>query len=403
MTPEGTTDVVRAFVALMVAASVIVLVSRRVGLPDELGLLLVGLAASPLLAGAITVTPDLVLLVLLPGLVFEAAYRLQIEELRRLGWAVALLAVPGVLVTAAAVALVLRAVTGMDLGLAFLVGAMVSPTDPATMIATFARLRVPRGLSTLVQAEALFNDGTGIVLFSAAVGMLVGNVSIGMAIGEMFLAIVGSTIIGLLFGLAASRLVGSHDFVLEVTLTIAVAYGSYLVADELGLSGIIATVVAGITLGNYASRQRMSERTREAVDVFWSVIAFVLTALVFLLIGITIRVGDLVAVLPAIAAGAVALVIGRAVAVYALAPLGRVVGAAGAAQIPLPWMHIAFWAGLRGAVAVALALSLPIGLADRLTLQEIGFGIVLVTILVFGSTSPLAVRLALRRGSASRP
>ena len=175
---------------------------------------------------------------------------------------------------------------------------------------------------------------------------------------------------------------------MELTLSVAAAYGTYIVADRLGQSGIIATVVAGLLIGNHARRVGMSERSLEALDTVWEFAAFLLTAVVFLLVGLAIGLGDVVSALPWIAWGIVAILVGRAVVVYVL--LG---GAARLALrrehrrgLPVGWLHILFWGGLRGAVAIAMALSLPVDFPQRELLQATTFGIVLFTLLVQGTT-----------------
>lgn len=389
-----TVDAVRVFVALLVASSVVVLVSRRLNVPDEVALVIVGLIGALVLPTTVVVTPDLVLLVLLPGLVFEAAYRVDFGQLRRTLWAITLLAIPGVVITALVIAAVLTVTTGLHPALAFIIGAMLAPTDPAAMIAAFQRLRVPEGLSTLVESESLLNDGTAIVLFSVSLGLLHGSGSAGTAGGELAVAIVGSTIIGLALGFVASRVVATiDDYVVEITVSLALAYGAYLLADQLRLSGIIATVVAGIVLGNYGRRTGMSERTQGAVDEFWSVVGFILTAFVFLLIGVAIRVHVLPEALPDIVWGALAMLAARGIVVYGLLGLaGRILRVAGRGGLPSGWKHVMFAAGLRGAVAVALALSLPLDVPQRAILQETVFGIVLITILIQGPLAPVVTR-----------
>ena len=399
-----TVDAVRVFVALLVASSVVVLVSRRLNVPDEVALVIVGLLGALVLPTSVVVTPDLVLLVLLPGLVFEAAYRVDFGELRRTLWAITLLAIPGVVITALVIAAVLTITTGLHPALAFIIGAMLAPTDPAAMIAAFQRLRVPEGLSTLVESESLLNDGTAIVLFAVALELLHGSGSLGTAGGQLAVAVVGSTVIGLALGYLASRVVATiDDYVVEITVSLALAYGAYLLADQLRLSGIIATVVAGIVLGNYGRRTGMSERTQGAVDEFWSVMGFILTAFVFLLIGVAIRVHVLPEALPDILWGAVAMLAARGIVVYGLLGLaGRVLRVTGRGGLPSGWKHVMFAAGLRGAVAVALALSLPLDVPQRAILQETVFGIVLVTILVQGPLAPLITRRVLVQDAGGR-
>jgi CPA1 family monovalent cation:H+ antiporter len=395
---------VESFALLLGVAALVALVARRVNVPYSVALVLVGLAVSAASPGSgIEISPELVLVVLLPGLVFEAAYQIDVRELRRsFGWVV-VLAAPGVLVSAAIVAVVLHLATGMDLGIAFLVGAMVSATDPVAVVATFRRLRSPGRLATLVEAESLFNDGTAIVVFAIALRAIAGPVTAADALVSFVAAVALSGVIGGVAGFAASRVIARvDDHLIELTISVVLAYGTYLLADELHQSGIIATVVAGAVLGSYGRQIGMSKRTVEALDTVWEFVAFILNAIVFLLIGIATSVSGLVDALPSIAWGIVAIVAGRAIVIYGIlgVPARLAHTKAGSPAIPVAWLHVMFWAGLRGAVAMALALSLPADLAQRSLVQGIVFGIVLFTLLVQGTTIGLVVR---RPGVGAEP
>lgn len=396
MSGDATLGAVRLFVALVAAAVAVTLLARRFRLQDSVGLVLLGLAVAIVAPGIeLEITPELVLAVLLPGLIFEGAYRTRVDALRQSLAAVLLLAVPGVVIVAALVGAILSVATPLSFPQAFIVGAMVSATDPAAVLATFKRLRAPRVLSTAVEAESLLNDGTGIVLFTVAVA----GIELGQSPAAGTIEFVGvvavSAVIGLAAGLAASRLIPAlRDHLLEVSVSLVLAYGTYLAADALQLSGIIATVVAGVTLGSYGRTHGMVTRTAEAIDTVWEFVAFVLTALVFVLIGLAITVEGLVRAALPIGWGIVAILVGRALVVYVvLGGAARLLrGPRRFAGLPLPWLHVMFWAGLRGAVAVALALSLPEDLPDRELLQDVVFGIVLFTLVVQGSTVEFVVR-----------
>jgi CPA1 family monovalent cation:H+ antiporter len=401
---EATLATIRIFVALLSVAALTALVVGRLRIPYSVALVLVGIIAGALVpTGTIQVTPELVLLVLVPGLVFEAALRLQLTDLRRtLGWMV-LLAAPGVLVSAAIVAGVLNLATGLPFELGMVVGAIVAATDPVAVIATFRHLRAPRRLATLVEGESLLNDATALVLFAVTVRAITGDFSFGETTVTLVTIVVSSVGIGLIVGWLASRLMALvDDHPLELTLSLVAAYGTYIIVDALHQSGIIATVVAGVVIGTYGRRIGLGRRALEALDIVWELIAFLLTALAFLLVGLAISFGDLVASLPSIVWGLVAIVIGRAVVVY-----GMLGGAtrllrdrAGLMAVPVSWLHVMFWAGLRGAVAVAIALSLPVDFPQRALLQEITFGIVLFTLFVQGTT---AQRVVERVGAVERP
>ena len=341
-------------------------------------------------------TPDIVLAILLPGLVFEAAVRTPFEQLRPSLIGVLLLAVPGVLILAVSVGAVLAATTPLPFGSAFLVGAMVAATDPAAVIATFARIRAPRRLATIVEAESVLNDGTGIVIFAIALGALVDGSSAGGGLLAFAVTITGSLAIGVIAGVVITRVIAVvDDHLVELAATVVLAYGSYLLAEQLHWSGIIATVLAGATLGSYGRTHGLSGRALEAIDTVWEFVAFLLTALIFLLLGLAISLDAVAAALVPIGWAIVAVLVGRAIVVYLLvggvARLGSRLRPEQIAPLPLPWLHVLFWAGLRGAVSVALALSLPADLEHRELLQGITFGIVLFTLLVQGSTAELLV------------
>ncbi|HSM38671.1 MAG TPA: cation:proton antiporter [Candidatus Limnocylindrales bacterium] len=395
MQGETTLTVVEVFVGLVAAAGLIGLLARRIAVPYTVALVTFGLAAA-IFAPQINfaITEELVLVVLLPGLIFEASYNLDVFELRRAFGGVTLLAVPGVIISAVVVAGLLAIATDIPFELGFVIGAMVAATDPAAVISTFRQLGSPKRLATMVEGESLFNDGTALVVFAIALRVVVSDVTPLEAVGVFVVTVVVSAVIGGVIGFVASRIVATvDDHLLELTISLAAAYGGYLIADLLHESGIIATVVAGLVLGNYGRRIGMSERTQDALNTVWEFIAFLLTALVFLLVGLVISFPALVEALWPIVWGVVAIMIGRALVVYLLlGGTSRLVSDRYHPAVPLAWLHVMFWSGLRGAVAVAMALSLPADFPQRLLLQEVTFGIVLFTLAVQGTTIGLVIR-----------
>jgi CPA1 family monovalent cation:H+ antiporter len=397
MVPAEIPHAIELLVGLLALAAIVAILARPLRLPDTVALviagLVVGIGASVAGYPAIDVAPELVLLVLLPGLVFEAAYRLHIVELRRWFGGLALLAIPGVVISAAVVAIVLNLATGLRLDLAFIVGAMVSATDPAAVVATFKRLTVPPALSTMVDGESLLNDGTGLVLFAIAVGAVYAPITPPEAIVTFAGTIAISVLIGVVAGFVAAKVIGAvGDHLIELTITVVLAYGSYMLADQFHLSGVIATVTAAIVLGNMRpariGSEAATEVARDEIDVVWEFIAYLLTAVVFLLVGLAIPPARLLDSVGPIAWGIAAILIGRAIVVYVLlGGASRLTVRPGlAGRVPGGWLHILFWAGLRGAVAVAMALSLPADIPQRALLQEITFGVVLFTLLIQGTT-----------------
>ena len=415
-------------VALLAASVAVAILTRRWNLPTSVVLVVVGLVialALPTLhvSSADLVRPELLLAIVLPGLVFEAAFRTDLATIRPAAPAILMLGIPGVVVVAGIVAILLSATTGISPGEAFLVGSMVAATDPAAVLATFRHLPVPARLGTLVEMESLVNDGTGIVLFALALDLLAGQASLGGALVSFVVVVVGSTLLGAALGWAAVRLVGRVDEnVVELTITIVLAYGTYLVAETLGGSGVIATLVAAGAFGAGA-RGALTDRSLAAIDDVWELVAFLLTASVFLLVGVSIVPGTLVHAVGPIVWGVVATLVARAVVVYGLvgggsrlfdrarrsrSTVGDPVAAdetpgPGLGPVPMAWLHVLFWAGLRGAVSVALALSLPPDLPNRELLQGITFGIVLFTLLVQGTTVNAVVRRSGALATDPRP
>jgi monovalent cation:H+ antiporter, CPA1 family len=373
--------------------------ARRVGPPGPIAFVVAGVGLSLAIPQLqIFVTPELVLLVLLPGLVFEGAYRLRWDDLRRSYGSIAFLAVPGVLISAAIVGIGLWAVTGLRLELALVVGAMVSATDPAAVIAIFTKLRAPRPLIAIVDAESLLNDGTGLVLFAVAIALVTRSIGPLDAAWLFGWTIAGSCALGAVAGAIASvAVVRARDRRLAVALTVVVAYGTYLLASTVGLSGVLATVIAGIVLGNNGRRIGLTEATERAFDAIWEPLAAVLTALIFLAVGVAIGRSDALSALGPIGWAVLLVLVARGLVVYVLiggsfAVLRRLERAP---VLAAGWLHPLFWAGLRGGVATAAALSLPLDFPERDLLQRITFGVVVVTLVLQGTTAGWLVRRAL--------
>ncbi len=401
-------------VAVLAATVVVAVVAGRTAIPASVGLVLVGLAIAVIGPNVVpAIPPGLLLAVVLPGLVFEAAFRTELVHLRPTALPILVLAVPGVVVVAFIVAVVLSATTRLSLAEGFLVGAMVAATDPAAVLSTFRHVHVPARLATVVEMESLVNDGTGIVLFALAIGVLYGGGSLGGSIAAFVLRVAGGAALGAAAGWLAAMIVRRvDDHLAELTLTVVLAYGTYLVAESAGLSGVIATLVAAGAFGALA-RRGLTARAVEAIDVIWEFVAFLLTAGVFLLVGLSIAPSALGQAAGSIAWGIGAVLVARAVVVFGLLGGGSAVlarlggsrrlltGPEGDGSFPRPWLVVLFWAGLRGAVSVALALSLPTALPNRELIQGLTFGIVLFTLLVQGTTAGWVVRRSGAGGMAA--
>lgn len=379
--PGPIVQVEEIIIGMLFIAAIVSLVSSRYRIPYTVGLVVVGfgltfLGRIPML----NVTPELILALLVPPLVFEAAFQLNYTELRRDLRLILLLAVPGVILTTFLVGGVISLGTGIGLPVALVFGSLVAATDPVSVIALFRSIGAPKRLRVLLEGESLLNDGTAIVLFNLMLAVaLTGQFDLGRGVMEFFIVAGGGVLVGLGLGLIIAQIIGRIDnYLVETSLTAVLAYGSYLLAEYvLGVSGVLAVVVAGLATGEIGPRG-MSPTTRIVVFNFWEFVAFLTNSFIFLIIGLEIELNMLVENAAAIFWGILAVLVGRAVVIYGLALLK--------VNMPVQWRNILYWGGLRGAISLALALSLPAELPFRVELQAMAFGVVLFTLIVQGLT-----------------
>ncbi|MCZ6810586.1 MAG: cation:proton antiporter, partial [Planctomycetota bacterium] len=294
-------NTVGLFVALLGFAATVGVLTKFIKIPYTVALVLAGLLVAVLGAApqGVVITKDLVFVLFLPPLLFQAGLHMDLDLLRRKAIPVTTLAIPGVvlsmLVTGFAISFFLpdNAVGSGVWMAALLFGAMMAPTDPISVLATFKRAKAPEALRTLVEGESVFNDGTGVVLFLILFGAVVGGEPLSVADGVLeFVRVVGlGLVVGLGSGLIAFWLLKRlDDHMLENAITVVLVWGSFIIAEDfLEASGVIAVVVAGLIMGNYGSRLAMSKQTRETIHTFWESIDFIVNSMVFLLIGIELQ------------------------------------------------------------------------------------------------------------------
>ncbi len=380
---------VEFLVWLLMAASIIAILAARLRIPYTAALVAGGLVLGMMPAGQGSLldaahrphwlTPDIILIVFLPALVFEGSVRLNFEELLRDFVPLLILANAGVVLATLVTGFLVYWWVGLPILVAFLFGAIISATDPISVLALFKNWKVDPRLALIIEGESLLNDGTAAVLFQIiAAAVLAGRFGILQGIEDYFLSIFGGAAVGILFGYIGSRVTARiNDPQIEITLTALVAYGSYLLAYHAHLSGIIATASAGLMVGN-VGRRGMGPETRAAMQAFWEYVSFVMNSILFLLIGMEVHVSSLLRSYQMVLLAVAAVLVGRAVSIYLLVPASNAISE----DIPAGWQHVLFWGGLRGALALALVLSLQTDFPDRAQLLDLIFGVVVFSILV---------------------
>ncbi len=407
------TDVVMQMVVLMLVAALSTLIIKRfTALPLTVTLVVIGALLAALgdvftpfaVFSSVELTPDLVLFVFIPTLIFESAFGLDARQLRRNLGPVVALAVPGLLLSTAIIAAIMYLAANhlagvpMSLVLALLLGSILSATDPVAVIALFKQLGTPERLTVLVEGESLFNDATALVLSKVLLGFAAGGAVTGLAIAEgsqnFFVVFFGGVLVGWLAALLAGTLMAmvETDAFLEITLTTILAYASFVVADHfLHVSGIMAVVAAGITMNSWG-RTKISPGVQAFMHQFWEYLAQLANALIFLMVGLMVDFAALLDNALLIGAVIVAMLVSRAAVVFGLLPI---VGRLGE-PIDRSYQMVMYWGGLRGAIALAIVLALPSGFEYRDQLIAIVIGAVLFTLLVQGlSIEALVKRLRL--------
>ncbi len=376
-------------------------VTASAGVPAPVAVTLVGIAAGGILPSSRQIELGPLLFGLfLPALIFESTWDMDAAALRRVRGTVATLAFPGVLVTAAAIGACARA-SGVSWGAALTLGAILAATDPIAVLGLFRRLSLPVDLLTIVEGESIGNDAVALVLVQTLVPLAATGIGWSIAGGALlriaYVACAGVAV-GFAFAYAASRVAARLGNALAtIPLTIAVAYGSYAAAGALGASGIFAVSAAGIAL-RAMTRDSIGPDPSARIDRFWDRSALLANAVVFLLVGLSLRLERIFNEPALIALTLAGVVAARMLLAYVLArPAVRGPAAAG-------WKHAIALAGLRGGLSLAMALQLPADFPSRPALIDAVFAVVFLTLVVAGSAlAPVLRRVAPGLGAELKP
>jgi len=389
---------------LIFVASLSAIFVRKARFPYTIGLLLVGILIGylssriELLAPMreIQLTPDIILFLILPTLLFEASINIDAKTLFRNMVPVLVMATVGLLISTAIVGFGMSAATPLTLGAALLFGALISATDPVAVIALFKELGVPKRLSTLVDGESLFNDATAIVMFNILLGVIAAGTAFSSTIvisgiWQFLVVFFGGLLVGLVLGGAMLWIIAleKKDHMVQAALTTVLAYLAFIVAEHfLHVSGVMAVVAAGV-ISSWAAARVFDDDMRHYVREFWEYLAFIANSLIFLLMGLTefhlfedfSRYHDLIG---AILIGFLLTLVARLVVVYGLTPLTNRLSPD--ERVENPEKAVIFWGGLRGAVPLALALGLPADFEHRILIIDLTLGVVLMSLMIQGTT-----------------
>jgi CPA1 family monovalent cation:H+ antiporter len=385
--------------ALLLVACLIAIVSRKLGMPYIVGLVVAGILIALLPSvPQLPLSRDLIFDVFLPPLIFEAALQLEWKPFRRELPITLLLAIAGVAVAAGVVGFGMHAIFGWSAIGAALFGILIAATDPVSVIAAFREMRAEERLSIVVESESILNDGVVAVAFAILTGIAVsgGVPSVASAIPAFFT----TALIGVVVGAAASGLAmliafNTDDSLVEIAVSTVAAYGSFLAAEYLHGSGVLAALTAGLMFGNIGWHRTLTPDDSDDLETAWAYFAFLANSFVFLLIGMNtadqpLLLRDLIGMIIVVAL----VLAGRALSIYPLSWLFS----RSSLRLPAAYQHVLVWGGLRGALALALALAVPESVAERPLIIAGCFAVVAFSILVQGLTMPALIgRLGVAR------
>jgi CPA1 family monovalent cation:H+ antiporter len=367
---------------VLAVGSAVAIAAKRIGVPYNVALVLVGAALVFMHALPRTpMDPQVILIVFLPILVFEAALFTDASGLKAARRPILALAAPGVLLSLVSTAAVATWVLQLPFAASLLLGALLSITDTVSVLLAFRSIRVPHRLSAIMEGESLFNDGTALVLVAVATEVLSqGHFEAGQAARALLVAIFGGVALGAAFGaLGALVLRYTPDNLTAILASLVMVFWTSLAAERVHASAVIAVVVVGVFVSR-AARAVLDPSRVLALHGFWETAGFVLNVWIFLLVGMQLRTELLLQEAGTIALALIALHVGRAVSVYGCFAILRARGEV----VPMRWQHVMVFGNIKGALSMAAVLALPATLEYRERLIAVVFGVTFVTLVTQG-------------------
>jgi CPA1 family monovalent cation:H+ antiporter len=387
-------DILPQLGLLLLISALVAMLTRRLRLPYTVGLVLAGMALYLFsIRFTLQLSRDLIFSIFLPPLVFEAALYIHWEELRKDLPVVGALATVGLVSAAIVTAIGMHYAAHWPWSSANVFGVLIAATDPVSVIATFKETHTRGRLRLLVEAESLLNDGTAAVLFVVALSVAAGANSDPLHIGTtLIVTIAGGVLCGVLSGYVLMFLAGrTSDPLIQITFTTLAAYGSFHLAEYGHCSGVLSALTAGLVAGHYSRRASLSKESHASLESYWEYLTFVVNSLIFLLIGTSMSQQHFSNLWFTVLVAIVLVTSGRAVAIYPVCLLFS----RSALKVDMRHQHLLFWGGLRGALALALALGLPASLPMHDQIVTVSFAVVAFSIFAQGLTmGPLLRKLA---------
>ena len=394
-----------AIFILLLLAAVSSIMFKRIRFPYTIGLVIIGIVFLALTDSYqelahledIKLSHDVIMYIILPTLIFDAAINIDSRLLVRNLLPVSALAIPGLIISTLIIGFLMCKFTPLHLGVAMLFGALISATDPVAVIALFNEIGAPKRLTMLVDGESLFNDATAIVAFNIVLAMILSGASmtiftISSAAINFIYVFIGGLVVGLIIGFILTRLINlaKNEPLIQIALSTVTAYASFIIADHyLKVSGVMSTLGAGIIVSWYGST-RFTHEAKEYLKQYWEFAAFIANSFIFLMLGmiewdLLIKQGHTPYLITYLIYTIIIVTFARFVVVYGIIPLLRLFPKH--EKISMGYKTVIFWGGLRGAVPLALVLSLGPNFENRQLIVEFTLGVVLFTLLIQGTTT----------------